>query len=605
MPELATATPEANVQLPKTIERLLNDPRFKYRRRKDGEKSLLSEWTNNNALFLSKLVRDRASEMEAQINTVPQVIPIIADAMMDTMTLGLRPERYWEDSQPFENVLMFNPKTLSWQAMDYFSLLALSAVIPSATLGQGQMLGNYLFTHIHLQHIDWQVPEPYSGSRYLLFDNGIFDAKTKELIPIHEDYLDYHPEGSQQTMTAVLGQVQTLEVDGQQKTLAQMGFTDKHVHHFSLDLNAQNPAYASNIKDVKWTPEDWMLKTANNKPEQMKYLKQCLGTMLVPNHSFNAFLEINGLSGGGKTKLVEIVKSIYGRESTAVKTGFTLDDVSDNFPFRGTVNKSTALAHITETNGAGLKNSVIPLINSFANPEMQIKQLGGISVELTPPPFLVMEGKGWVLFDNTKTGVARRLLPLDISKAQTKHYLCRRYGKDIFMQPKVLAWFAKEAVLAYAEMTKGNDHFKFAIDNIKTLPKFAQKWHLDAINAGDDIMNQFVERMKHVLKPGYVSTELLYKLYQQSALLDDPDAYQRKLRSFKEAILVYLRQSYDLEKVKKPAKFAEEQLAFSFDDLQKMLPLPKEITNYATTKFAKYATTNWYKVSAKTDDDDD
>lgn len=604
MPEVATAAPNTSANLPDTLTELLRDSRFKYRRRKEGEESRLPHWTNDNAIFLSKLVRDRADEMDQKINTVAQVIPILADAMMDTMTLALRPERYWDGTQPHENVLMYNPDTLSWQSMEYFSLLALSAVIPSATLSQGWALGNYLFTHIHLQHLDWKVPEPYSGSRYVLFDNGIFDAKNKQLIPIHEDYIDYYPGGNSPVMTAVLGQVQTLDVDGKKKTLAQMGFTDKHVHHFSLDLNAPNPEYASNVPDVKWTPKDWTLKTSNNRSDEANYLLRCLGTMLVPNHSFNAFLEINGLSGGGKTKLVEIVKSIYGRESTAVKTGFTLDDVSDNFPFRGTVTQDTALAHITETNGAGLKNSTIPLINSFANSEMQIKQLGGVSVELTPPPFLVMEGKGWVLFDNTKTGVARRLLPLDISKAQTKHYLCRRYGKDVFMQPKVLAWFAKEAMLAYADMTKGNDHFKFSIDNIKTLPKFAQKWHLDAINAGDDVMNQFVERMKHILKPGYISTELLFKLYQQSALLDDPDAFQRKLRSFKEAILVYLRQSFNLEKIKQPAKFSEEQLAFSFDELQKMLPLPPEISNYATTKFAKYTTTNWYKLTYKKDDED-
>lgn len=604
MPE-TTAIDQQNddAQLPEGIANLVKDPRFKYRRRQPGQPSLTSEWSNQTAIFLSKVVRDRAHDMDQDLNTVPQAIPILAQVMMDVMTLALRPQRYWEGSQPFENVMMYNPKTLSWQGLDYFGLLALSAIIPSATMGQSWALGNYLFTHIHLQHFDWRVPAPYDGSRYLLFSNGIFDAKTKQLIPVHEDYLDYQGPDMHAPLTAVLGQLQTLDVDGKAKTLPEMGFTDKHVHHFPLNLDAENPAYASNVKGVKWTPRDWTIKTANGDEAQAKYLLQCLGTMLVPNHSFNAFLEINGQSGGGKTKLVEIAKALYGRESKAVAAGFTLDDVADNFPFRGRVTADTSLAHITETNGAGLKNSTIPLINSFANPEMQMKQLGGASIELTPPPFLVMEGKGWVLFDSTKTGVARRLLPLDITHAQTKHYLCRRYGKDVFMQAKVLAWFLKAAVLAYAEMTQGNDHFKFAIDDIKTLPKFARRWHLDAINAGDDIMNQFIERMKHVLKPGYISTELLYKLYQQSALLDDPDAYQRKLRSFKEAVLVYLRQDYNLEKVNKPAKFAEKDLAFNYDDLQQMLPLPTDISNYATTKFAKYPTTNWYCLTLKTDEE--
>ena len=330
-----------------------------------------------------------------------------------------------------------------------------------------------------------------------------------------------------------------------------------------------------------------------------------LGVMLVPNHSFNAFVEINGMSSGGKTTYINFVKDIYG-ENRGVMLGYTLDDLNDTFPFRGNIDNDTAFVHITETNGSGLKQSGIALINSFANQEMQMKQMGSASLTLTPPPLLVMEGKGWVLFDSTKTGIARRLLPIDITDATTQKYRSTRYGKQVFRRQKVLAYMAKRAMLAYADLTKGDDNFMFNIDDLTTLPSFAQRWHVTAVNAGDDLMNNFTDRMRLVMDDGKISSDILYDLYKSSVLFDNPDEkFMRTRRTFREAVQVFLRDDFELTPIDKMVKVEKlDDLAISLDKLRSVMPAPDDVKNYGASTYAKFMRYGWFDVKKKEHLDD-
>ena len=117
-----------------------------------------------------------------------------------------------------------------------------------------------------------------------------------------------------------------------------LAFTEKHKHHFELDLNAELPHYKNANKDEKdWDPETWLLKTCGNNKTQANFLLQIMGVMLVPNHAFNMFIEINGKSNSGKTTLLNIVKSIYSGQKDndlRIKLNYTLNDLNDTFPFR-------------------------------------------------------------------------------------------------------------------------------------------------------------------------------------------------------------------------------------------------------------------------------
>ena len=525
------------------------------------------------------------------------------------------PEQDWVEAKPLELLRIYNPETLTWERIDFLLIGILSETFGVYKEIDVVTLAQAIF-HRYRSDDNRRTPKPYQGSRYLLFANGVFDAKTRELIPIEKPVIDVPimDDEPDQTVKIIVPQSSTLEIgtsakednskDVEDVVLPFVGFSEKHKHFFNLDLKIDNPVFAGTGQNNTWTPEDWLRLTANGNADEAEYLAQILGVMLVPNHSFNAFIEINGQSSGGKTTLINIVSAIYGG-NPGVSTGYVMDDLSDRFPFRGTVNRETAFVSITETNGARLQSSGISLINSFANQEMQMKQMGTTSLTLTPPPLLVLEGKGWVLFDSTKTGIARRLLPVDIQNAQTAQYRNTRFGKLVFENPQVLHYFAKRAVLAYADLTKGNDNFMFNLDNVKTLPDFAQKWHTDAVNAGDDQMEAFTERMRDILKVGYISETMLYDLYISSIHFDDPDvSFVRTRRTFKEASLVYLGEYFEIEHINENMRVTnEDNLAIDFKTLNETMPSPDSIKSYGKSSEALYKSRHWLKITAIKDVD--
>lgn len=560
---------------------------------KDWERALANEV---QAVFVERKKEYLDEHDKAKDLPLKEKYRVILDVLHQNAYLGLEPRKNWkDDTASLDLIKVFNPTSLTWENPKYLLTACLAAIDVLYTPVDITKLSSYVFETLRNSRLITEVPKPYSGSRYLLFKNGIFDCLTKKLIPIEPSIqiTENHNE------IPMISNNQTLEIKGKQIPLMQVGFTEKHKHYLDLDLNMEVPSYKGYGKNETWDPQTWLLKTANNRPDVANYILTLIGVMLVPNHSFNAFIEINGKSGSGKTVITNIAKGIYGENDVAIPEDFTIDQAMDSFPFRGLVNQNTALVHITEVNGTYLNANMISLFNSFANPSMEMKQMGDVSVKLTPPPLLVIEGVSWAKFDNTKTGVARRLLPLDLTDSQTKDYRSS-HNKDIFGFEKVLKWFAKEAVLALANLTKGDEHFAFNIDNVDTLPGFAKRWHMLAINAGDDLMNTFMLKIKNSLHNGYLPTQLMFKLYEKSVLDDDPEQkHSRKFPSFRDALKMYLSEDFNVETFDNLQKHSEDELGIDLKNLQNAMELPKGMEDYNKTVYGKYERTYWLKITRK------
>lgn len=530
----------------------------------------------------------------------------ILNSIIDGVLLGLKPRQYWtDDSDAIDLIRIFNPITLTWEHVKFIFQSCLASVGILTMPGDITKFANYVFDTLKNSEDITYVPEPYKGSRYVLFDNGIFDAKNKKLIKL--DVPRKNIEGTDVSIKHVRF-TPTLEIDGDQIPLPDVGFTEKHKHHFSLNLNAKVPSYKNAHKSEKdWNPKDWLLKTCGNNTKQANFLLSIMGVMLVPNHAFNMFIEINGKSNSGKTTVLNIVKSIYSGQKdndSRIKLNYTLNDLNDTFPFRGGVNHDTVMVHITETNASRLKPSGISLVDNFANQTMEMKQMGDISEQLTPPPLLIMEGAGWLKFDSTKTGIARRLLPIDLTNSETNHYRSSSSKSRTFSRKKLLQWFAKEAMLKYADLTHGEDDYQFQLDNVEELPDFAQKWHTVAVNAGDELMNTFMLRISPLLHSGYLPLRMMHLLYQQSVLLDNPEEkYSRHFESFQNAFKMYLKDKFVVQpqegilRVENPA-----DLGIDLNDVSNVMDLPKELENYENTKYAKYKSPFWVYIQNKNHD---
>ena len=560
---------------------------------KGWEQALASEV---QAVYVKRTEEYFETNEKAKTFPIKEKYEVVLGVLHRHALLGLEPRKNWkDDSAGLDLIKIFNPATLTWENPKYLLTACLMAVDIIYTQNDVAKLANYVFESLRNSKTSKDVPKPYSGSRYLLFKNGIFDCLNKELIEIEPSM---QLTDNNNTIPMILDS-QKLEIRDKSIPITQVGFTEKHKHYIDLELDMELPVYKGYGKNETWDPQTWLLKTADNRKDVAKYILQLIGVMITPNHWFNAFIEINGKSGSGKTVITNIAKGIYGENDVAIPEDFTIDQAMDSFPFRGLVNPNTALVHITEVNGTYLNSSMISLFNSFANSSMEMKQMGDVSVKLTPPPVLVIEGVSWAKFDNTKTGVARRLLPLDLTNSRTRDYRSS-HNKDIFSFEKVLKWFAKEAVLAFAEMTGGDEHFAFNIDDIDTLPGYAKRWHMLAINAGDDLMNTYMLKIKDSLHNGYLPTQMMFKLYEKSVLDDDPEQkHSRKFPSFRDALKMYLSEDFNVEVSDKLQKHSEDDLGIDLENLKKAMELPKGLENYNDTVYGKYERAYWLKITRK------
>ena len=198
----------------------------------------------------------------------------------------------------------------------------------------------------------------------------------------------------------------------------------------------------------------------------------------------------------------------------------------------------------------------------------------------------------------------RRILPLDISNSFAQSYKAKQ-KKSVFHQRKVIEWVASKAVQAFADMTHGDDHFIYQLEDIDKLPRFLQRWHAQAISAGDRFMNNYMARIKPALHTGYLPVQIMYDLYKESTKIDamDPN-FQRKIKSFSVALIIYLKQ-LDFEVVDLDdtddglQQHSSDELGIDFEVANEAMPLPESCSNYDST-FARFKRPNWLKITDKT-----
>lgn len=215
---------------------------------------------------------------------------------------------------------------------------------------------------------------------------------------------------------------------------------------------------------------------------------------------------------------------------------------------------------------------------------------------LNPLPLLVIESEGWLKFNdvkNTGSGINRRLLPLDLTESDDKCH----FPLSVFKNKEVIDWFNWQALVALHDLTEGNENFIFEIDDIKTLPDFARRWHFTAVNGDDEYMKHFIEYLTPALHVGYLPIPLMYQLYSGLARLENRDEYIKSPKSFKDVFCTYLDEEYGIENYGGTLrKIEEEELGIDFSELNNMIELSKDINEYRNSIYAKYPIPDWIQI---------
>lgn len=587
-------------------------------------------WVSNAATSVAsnanRLIQEFLETNQKAKRSTSLVYEKINASLKSNIFVGALNEKHWKHSDSKADLLrVYNPESLMWERIEPFLSVVLTAVVGPFQGGEIEKLATYILNKGMMDGTVKLVPETYTGLRYQLFSNGIYDLKYNKLIEIPEQRIQDEPVYKRNgeisgTVSYLTPQVQVPiygdEIDeetGEPKqvdslNIPQLGLTPKHLHNIEFpDVKMKNPKYASNDPEHPWNIDEWFYRIAGCDKEVMKYILMVVGVMLVPNHRFNAFIEINGAPNSGKTTLLNIVDAIYNNPLSTLM-GASITSFKDPFPFRGRVTENTDIVHITEVNGAYLNESDVDFLNSFANNEMQMKQMGSESVTLTPPPLIVLEGKGWARFSSVQTGVARRLLPVDITNSDTKGFVSKRYHRQVFMRPKVLQRIALLAMRALHDYTKGDDYFMFQIDNLDSLPIFAQQWHTDAVTAGDENMKTFITRIKPALRSGKIHMTMLYELYKQSLAVEYPDGTERSkvtrgIRSFRETVPVFLKDSFNIQPIKGMVRVPQDELGINLTNkdggIGEFVEVPSTMSDYERSNYAKLRLPNWYTIEEK------
>lgn len=453
------------------------------------------------------------------------------------------------------------------------------------------------------------VPPTYSGTRYQLFLNGIYDFKTNEFYTMEE--------------------VEELEYQGRMVKIEDMGFTDKHIHNIMFKENPEPPVFEGELADGgDWDFREWLLKVNNNDEDRRDYLLFLIGMMALPNTNIGINVVLTGPSGSGKSTIGTLVAKLYTGPTDGagylfdnsvmglVNTENTADTLNDTqFPFRGTLTRKVNFVHLSEMNGTYLSNDGSVLFDKFGDQEMEARQLHKNSLRLNPTPTLYMEGTKWANFDSIKHGVERRLMPFELEPAiDLPSYEALGLNKStLFDSSKILEWLI---IAGFEEVRKRFKRYEnITINMLKfEVPGFVQEWRKTISSGGDSVAefyNAVIRKniIPSVYAPGdenydeyrYIRFDLLHDMfvnYEEDKRVES--RFIKKINGFSEGIKSqFERDGYQLVPVDKPIKVDDpDNLALDLKEVSDLVAMDNviDLAGMSNSRYSELKSPHWMAV---------
>ena len=451
------------------------------------------------------------------------------------------------------------------------------------------------------------VPKDYTGTRYQLFLNGIYDLTDD----VFFDFKDDLTEDSE------------LYINKKEKRkMANMGFTEKHIHNILFDMNPDEPVFYDALEPgheegEDWDFRTWLLKLNGNDKEKRDWLLYVMGLCILPNVNIGANIILRGDSGSGKSTIGTLISKMYtggdsgiGLEYDSSAIGLisnehTADTLNEDFPFRGTLTPKLNFIHLSEMNGTRMSALAGTLYDKFADNDLDAKKLHAQSFKLSPSPTLFMEGTKWANFDTVKNGVERRTLPVALNPTpDLKYYTSIEHEKkDLFEHEKILTWLVRHCYKAIRKFRDKNRLHSIHLNLMRDdLPEFVKEWRQEMMSGGDEITTFYDDLLSDALiveKP--ISIGMLHDLYNENCDKRGVNRMYRKNRhNFQESIEAKFESkgyivNYYNRKFKEPNI---KNIGLNLDVISHSIPLPTSLTPllYTEEGYGRYYNLDWFEL---------
>lgn len=411
-----------------------------------------------------------------------------------------------------DNVVIFNPLQGMWihDENEFYALL--TAIRPTSHASD---LDTLLRTFGAWARNQNRFIEPYNRSQHLLFNNGVYDRRTKTMHDLDEEYV------------------------------RNLHFTERC--HLDINFNPQKtkPTIYKNALALKeegdWDVATFMSIYANDDPKKLKFLYFLLALGLFGGHNFRVNVSFEGMSRWGKSTLMEIFNGLYDHHVF----NKPFKNLNDQFGFTSYA-KNTSILWFNECNVGiePLNDSYgIPRYDNLADNQVSFEIKNDGDYQLINPPQVYIDGTSFIPAKELSTGPAGRTIPFKfptIDSETTKHDIEKLkekgYASNInkmLHDEENLQYLVNKMLEAYEDFITEPTN-KYRLDNleiqlsggnsdIKRMPDFIRVWQNEMVSSQGDLGNWFEEEFEPFLNDKsdfstatIMHDDLAYLFYKQS-----------------------------------------------------------------------------------------
>ena len=261
---------------------------------------------NNLETYYSSKVESAVQALDSDKITVGDVANVIMNVFD---VYYLKPY----ENTPLDSLLVFNPLTGAFEGGRalWFRLVV--------SVKAGMCVGSIMsvIENVHaMAGIQGRQLEPYHGSQYLLFLNGVLNVKTMKLIPFSD------------------------------KQVRELQFTTRHKISIDWVSTPFEPVMTDGlVAGGDWTPSKFFKAYADNDDEKLELLYFSMALGLFAGHNFGMHINIEGASGWGKSTLARVFVNLFDGRVQRIPYA----SLNEKFPFTS-YDLNTSVIWVSENN---------------------------------------------------------------------------------------------------------------------------------------------------------------------------------------------------------------------------------------------------------------